>query len=99
MQKPALFLLAVLGTLAWHFFLGAGSCGRTPYGTAASFAQTLAANTESCAARMEEVFPEARGARHLCGGAMAEGFRRTHKTYLLEKTETEASAVCLYGST
>lgn len=98
MQQIALALI-FLAAVAWHFLFGAGACGRTPYGTACTFARTVASDPESCAARMDEVFPEARGARNLCGTAMAEAFRRAHKTYMLESSDTAASAVCFYGST
>lgn len=98
MQFITLLVLAC-AAFFWHFLGGAGSCGRTPYGTAATFARTVASDAGACAARMEEVFPEARGARNLCGGAMSEAFRRAHKTYMLEKSDTAASAVCFYGST
>lgn len=98
-MKLGFLLFAAIAALFWHFLAGAGSYGRTPYGTAATFARTVASAPEKCAARMDEMFPEARGARYLCGGTMAEAFRRAHKTYMLEKSETAASAVCFYGST
>ncbi len=98
-MKFGLLLFASIAALFWHFLAGAGSYGRTPYGTAATFARAVASAPDVCAARMDEMFPEVRGARYLCGGAVADGFRRAHKTYMLEKSEAAASAVCFYGST
>jgi hypothetical protein len=98
MQQAGL-ILAFLAAIAWHFLVGAGSCGRTPYGTAETFARAVASEPGKCSERMEEDFPEARGARILCASPMAQALRTAHKTYMLEKSETAASAVCFYGST
>ena len=98
-MQQLLLALAALAAIAWHFLFGAGSCGRTPYGTAETFARTVASEPGECAARMDEMFPEARGARNLCATPMAQALRIAHKTYMLEKSETSASAVCFYGST
>lgn len=95
-----LFLaLAALTAIAWHCLFGAGSCGRTPWGTAETFARTVASAPEVCAARMDETFPEASGARSLCATPMAQALRTAHKTCMLEQADDRASAVCFYGST
>lgn len=98
-MQQLLLALAALTAIAWHFLFGAGSCGRTPYGTAETFARTAASAPEECAARMEEMFPEARGARYLCATPTAQALRAAHKTYMLERSESTATAVCFYGST
>lgn len=98
-MQQMLLIAAVFAAIAWHFLVGAGSCGRTPYGTAETFARTVASAPEECAARMDESFPEARGARNLCASPMAQALRTAHKTYMLEKSEDSATAVCFYGST
>lgn len=98
-MQQLLLVLAAFAAIAWHFLFGAGSCGRTPYGTAETFARTVASAPEDCAARMDSTFAEARSGRNLCGTPMAEAFRRAHKTYMVEKTDTAATAVCFYGST
>lgn len=98
MSKGAFGLIGVCAIL-WYFVAGAGSYGRTPYGTAAAFAGTLSLERDACAARMERLFPDVVGAPSRCGGALAEAFQRAHRTYVVEESEFAATAVCLYGAT
>lgn len=91
--------LIVFSAILWHFVGGAGSMGRSPYGTAVAFTRTLSLERDECAGRMERLFPDVAGARNLCGGAMSEAFRRARRTYIIDAGEHEATAVCVYGST
>ena len=94
-----LFLLIGSAAVGWHFQAGAGSFGRTPYGTAAAFTRTLSYEPDKCVERMQEMFPEVRGARGLCGTAMAEAVHSSRRTFVIEKTDRRATAICLYGVT
>lgn len=92
-----LLIAGVFGLMAWHYLAGAGSYGRTPYGTAVALAK--AAADSDCSARVQERFPETPGARELCSASYQAAFRRFHRTVVIEESANAAEALCAYGST
>ena len=92
-------LMFVFGCFAllYYFAFGGGSYGKTAFGTAVAFTDSI--TSPKCAERMEKYFPSTPGAAALCTDVYASALRRANRTMIAEENDSLATAYCFYGST